>query len=1023
MTKGMRRGLAALVLVPALYALLGFLLLPWAALALVNQQLARQASVPAQLQRIEFNPFSLELTLHDLRFGTADAGPLAFTRLYADLQLDSLWRGALHLRELRLDGAQVELLFAADGTLNLSRLLGPATETASPGPADAEPFPLQVDRLAIDAARLYLRDERPETPVELRYDSLDLQVQDLHTRSSLPGRLELRASGAQGSTITLHGQLGLQPLQASGQLDVEAIDLPGWWPYVRRLLAVELPQGRASLSAGFQLDLQDGLRLQLDDSRLQLDDLQLQLPGDEPLLALEHLELGAARLALAPGGALQLAGGRAALRGLEWQRRGERPLLALAGLEAADIDLTLAERQLTIGRLHSRGLQAHAARLADGHFDWQVVLAGQLARLQPPSAAPHGTARVPARATDPASPADGAGPSVAAHGPWRVNLASLQLRDWRVRLVDRQAQPVTTLELGPLRLDAGPLGWPATQPLRLELDSALGAHGRLRANGQLHLQPLAAHMQVQAEALDLRLAQAYLAPFIRLELRSGSLDADLAVALQGADPLALRISGQAGIRQLHALDTLKGRDFVRWQALQLDGLDYRHGEQLAIGAIRLQQPYARFIVNEDLSTNIQELLIPQPPGPASGASGTPLHLAIGGIDIRDGSANFADFSLTPDFATALQQLDGHIGRLDNRSPQPATVEIRGKVDRYAPVTIQGHLTAFAPLQQLDIATRFRRVELTTLTPYAGKFAGYKIRKGRLNLDLHYRIREGRLNAENRVLLEDLQLGERVDSPSATDLPVRLAVALLKDTDGNIDIALPIQGDLNNPEFSVAPLLLQTLRNLLLRAVQAPFGLIAGLVEGDAGQLDSVPFAPGSSTLDENARHNLARLATALQQRPGLRLEIEGMSLAALDGPPLAEQRLQRELRETWYRLLQRRGDRLPADPGLLEVPEDMQGALLEGIYRARLGQQPPAAWRVLDAPARHAQLRRAVLDSWAQSPLLLRRLAQERARTIKAWLTEAGGLSDARLYLLEVGSATAADTDGLIAVPLHLDSE
>lgn len=327
------------------------------------------------------------------------------------------------------------------------------------------------------------------------------------------------------------------------------------------------------------------------------------------------------------------------------------------------------------------------------------------------------------------------------------------------------------------------------------------------------------------------------------------------------------------------------------------------------------------------------------------------------------------------------------------------------------------------MQQLDIATRFRRVELTTLTPYAGKFAGYKIRKGRLNLDLHYRIREGRLNAENRVLLEDLQLGERVDSPSATDLPVRLAVALLKDTDGNIDIALPIQGDLNNPEFSVAPLLLQTLRNLLLRAVQAPFGLIAGLAEGDAGPLDSVPFAPGSSALDETARHNLARLATALQQRPGLRLEIEGMSLAALDGPPPAEQRLQRELRETWYRLLQRRGDRLPADPGQLEVPEDMQGALLEGIYRARLGQQPAEAWRMLDAPARHARLRQALLDSWAQSPLLLRRLAQERAQAIKAWLTEAGGLSDTRLYLLEAGSATAAGADGLIAVPLHLDSE
>ena len=393
------------------------------------------------------------------------------------------------------------------------------------------------------------------------------------------------------------------------------------------------------------------------------------------------------------------------------------------------------------------------------------------------------------------------------------------------------------------------------------------------------------------------------------------------------------------------------------------------------------------------------------------------------MDIADGSANFADLSLTPNFATAIQQLNGRIGTLDNQSSKPATVDIRGKVDRYAPVTIQGQLTPFSPLEQLDITTRFKRVELTTLTPYAGKFAGYKIRKGRLNLDLHYRIEKGRLNADNKLLLEDLQLGERVDSPSATDLPVRLAVALLKETHGNIDIALPVPGDLNNPEFSVVPIVWQTLRNLILRAVQAPFKLIAGLVDGGEESLDSVPFAAGSSELDQPARATLDTLAKALQQRPTLRLEVEGMSQQAADGPLLAEQRLQREYQDTWYRMLQRRGDKVPAEASQLKVPEDMQGSLLEGIYRARLKQQPPAEWRELKKPERAARLRQAVLDSWAQSSLLLRQLAQDRARAIKAYLVEQGQLADERIYLLEVGSAEAAGDNPRIAVPLHLDSE
>ena len=131
----------------------------------------------------------------------------------------------------------------------------------------------------------------------------------------------------------------------------------------------------------------------------------------------------------------------------------------------------------------------------------------------------------------------------------------------------------------------------------------------------------------------------------------------------------------------------------------------------------------------------------------------------------------------------MQQLNGRIGTLDSSSSKPAPVDISGKVDRYAPVTIKGSLTPFDPMQSLDIATQFKQVELTTLTPYSGKFAGYRIRKGRLNLDLHYRINNGKLNAENKVLVEQLQLGEKVDSPDAVDLPIRLAVALLKDTQG------------------------------------------------------------------------------------------------------------------------------------------------------------------------------------------------------------------------------------------------
>ncbi|WP_259764396.1 DUF748 domain-containing protein, partial [Pseudomonas protegens] len=422
--------------------------------------------------------------------------------------------------------------------------------------------------------------------------------------------------------------------------------------------------------------------------------------------------------------------------------------------------------------------------------------------------------------------------------------------------------------------------------------------------------------------------------------------------------------------------------------------------------------------------------IPQPAGGSSKSSGKPapssskpLGIHIGKIAINDGSANFADLSLTPNFATAVQQLNGHIGTIDSRQAKPAEVDVKGKVDRYAPVTIKGSVNPFDPMAALDIATSFKRVELTTLTPYSGKFAGFRIRKGRLNLDLHYMITKGQLKAENKLVVEQLQLGEKVDSPDAVDLPIRLAVALLKDTDGKISIELPISGDLNNPQFSVMPIVWQTLRNLVLRAAQAPFKFIGGLVTGgDSEDLSSVSFAPGSSELSKESESALTTLAKALKERPTLRLEIEGTSAQSSDGPLIAEQRLEREYQYNYYKILQRRGDKVPAQASLLQVPEGEKAPLLEGIYRTRLKQQPPAEWTQLSRDERSAKLREGLIKFWSGSDVLLRQLGQERASSIKDFLVDKGQLADDRVYFIDANLGQA-ESDGKVITPLHLDSE
>ncbi|WP_286776504.1 MULTISPECIES: DUF748 domain-containing protein [unclassified Pseudomonas] len=978
MYKGLTRALGAMLALVALYSLLGFLILPGVGLRIANQQLAQYATVPAHLQRIEFNPFSLELTLWGLQIGEPGKEQVGVERLYANLALDSVWTGALHLQAVELDKPRNEVLFAKDGTLNLTQLFKLPASEPKPEAPPSDPFPLRIGSIKLNGGYLHFADQRPSEPIEFLYDDMNLELKNLSTLPDDNADMTLVANGPNGGRIDWSGTLSLAPIASQSTLKVTDAKMKLFWPYVRDAVPLVLEDGVVNLDTHYTLNLSKETELLLNNTSVRVAPFAIKAPDG-------------------------------------------RPLARLANLEVSETSIDLAKQLVTVGKVRSEKLETWAALEQDGQLDWQKLFASQPAKATSKEKAE------PAAAEPTPEEKAAKEPSK----PWQVLLKDVQLRNYQVHLADRSQKEPVALDVGPLNVDMQGFDSLNQSPFTLKLDTGIGKQGKLQAAGQVNLAPVTAKLDVSTRDIDLRIAQAYLSPFIRLELRSGMLDSDLKVDLKRTEPLAFTVAGKAQVNQLHTLDTIKGRDFVKWQQVDVDGLSYVHGDALTIDKVTLLQPYARFIINEDRTTSVDDLLIPQPAGapasaksPAASATASkPLGIHIGQININDGSANFADLTLTPNFATAIQQLNGQIGTLDNRKPAPAKVDVKGKVDRYAPVTIKGALNPFNPLASLDIATSFKRVELTTLTPYSGKFAGFRIRKGRLNLDLHYLITNGQLKAENKVVVEQLQLGEKVDSPDAVDLPIRLAVALLKDTEGKISIELPVTGDLNNPQFSVMPIVWQTLRNLVLRAAQAPFKFIGGLIAGgDSQDLGNVAFTPGSSELSADAQSALDKLASALKERPELRLEIEGTSAQSSDGPLIAQQRLEREYQATWYKILQRRGDKVPANASMLVVDDSDKPAMLEGIYRTRLKQQPPAEWQQLSRDERTAKLREAVIKSWAESTALLRTLGQERASSIKDYLVDKGKLEDGRVYFIDT-SLGQAEKDGRVITPMHLDAE
>ncbi|NBB13202.1 DUF748 domain-containing protein [Pseudomonas sp. SLFW] len=992
MPKGLKRAIGALLAVFAIYSVLGFLILPGIALRVINQQLANYATVPARLDRLELNPYTLEVTLWGLNIGAPGKEQIGFERLYANLQIDSLWTKALHLQAVKLDKPKTELLFSKDGKLNLAGLFKlPPSEPAKPDEPPSKPFPLRIGEIKLSDGFVHFQDQRPSEPIEFLYDALNFELKNLSTLPEDNADMTLVAAGPEGGQIDWVGKISLVPISSEGTLKVTDGKMKVWWPYVRDALPLVLKDGVLNLSTHYTLNLAKGTELRLDNTSLKVAPFAIDAPDG-------------------------------------------RPLVRLKNLEVSDTSLDLAKQLVTVGKIRSQGLETWAARESDGQLDWQKLFASQPSKTEQKKA--DAEKQQPATASDAETTAS-AKPAVPSK-PWQVLLRDTQLRDYRVHLADKVPKEPVALDVGPLNLDLTNFDSLNKSPFNIKLDTGLGKQGKLTAEGEVNLDPVRAKLNVTTRDIDLRLAQSYVTPFIRLEVRSGMLNTDLAVDLKSTEPLALGITGKAQVDQLHTLDTLKSRDFVKWQQLNVEGLNFQLGDSLSIAKINIEQPYARFVIADDRTTNIDDLLIPQPADgapattkaeakpaskPKTASADKPMGIHIGEVNINNGSANFADFSLTPNFATAVQQLNGKIGTLDNRQDKPAPVDIQGKVDRYAPVTIKGALNPFNPLASLDIATSFKRVELTTLTPYSGKFAGYRIRKGRLNLDLHYLITKGQLKAENKVVVEQLQLGEKVDSPDAVNLPLKLAIALLKDVDGKISIELPVTGDLNNPQFSVMPIVWQTLRNLVVKAAAAPFKFIGGLISGGGSEdLGTVAFAPGSDDLSGEAQASLDKLAAALKARPALRLEIEGTSAEASDGPLIAQQRLEREYQSTYYKILQRRGDKVPAQAGDLKVPDDEKAPMLEGIYRTRLKQQPPAEWVDLGKEERQNKLREAVLKSWSSSALLLRQLGQARAGSIKDYLVDKGQLADDRVYFVDA-SLGQPEKDGRVISPLHLDSE
>jgi hypothetical protein len=438
--------------------------------------------------------------------------------------------------------------------------------------------------------------------------------------------------------------------------------------------------------------------------------------------------------------------------------------------------------------------------------------------------------------------------------------------------------------------------------------------------------------------------QAYLEPFITLVLRSAAVSTQgkFRYGLQGKVP-KMAYEGSFSLSKLSLTEPDSNETFIGFDAVQIPKLSLSLGpNRIDVPEVTVVKPVGELKIAEDRTVNLGGILRQQkgggkaepPPKASVKESDDSFPFNIGKIRLLGGNVLFADFSLMPKFQARIHDLKGTVRGLASGKESVAKMQFDGKVDQHGTAKVDGTIWLNDFKHSSNVGMVFRDVEMTSLSPYSGRFAGYRINSGKLSMDLKYKIQDNKLVGDNRIIVDNLVLGEKVESPDAVNLPLKLAVALLKDSNGRIDIGLPVTGDLNDPQFSIWPLVWKALSNVLTKVVTAPFTALGGLFRGEeTAKFAAVDFEPGSAAVAPREKEKLKKLADALKGRAELKLEVQGRYSPEADGARLKELAVRRAV-------LKRLGSEPARDrePPPLDLGDSKTRRALEELFRERFGK-------------------------------------------------------------------------------------
>ncbi|MDR7009709.1 DUF748 domain-containing protein [Paraburkholderia strydomiana] len=928
--------------------------------------------------------------------------------------------------DIRIDAPSANLARDRSGVLSVERMFAPApaaakavaesasapaaassasdansaakTDATKDAAKPAPPLDLSIKRFVLNDGTVNVRDEAASRPVDVGLEKLAVTLTDFSTLATAPAHYTLNTDlKRSGGSLGVAGALSLAAKTASAKLDVKSLNLPLLQPYLDAATTAQVTDGALSTTANI------GANWSKSPAAVMIADTQLDM---------RSLKVAA--------------------------RGGREPLIALAQGSVKVKQVDLNARTADVTSVDTTGLAVDVQRLKDGSIN--LASLGAAHEAEPTRTAIHAAKKAQAE-----------GPA------WRYKIGELNVKDATANFTDNTTPQPVRLGITPLQLKVQQISNDLGRPLPVELVATLNGKGTLDLKGDVTATPLKVAVKVNANRLDAAAFEPYFGSRLNAAIASALLNASGDLALSQAKSLKASYRGDVALVDVRMLDKATSDPFAGWRSLALSKLkaDYdEHGTSVDAERVTFTRFYGRVLLDAQGKLNLTDVVahesgaaqsltrdknnkggaepVPLTPptasavvnssapvvasasAPASSAAPAtvtaatppqnPVRLHFGQLVLQQGRVTYTDNFIKPNYTANLVGIQGTVGAFGTQSTTSAPVEIAAKLAANGPLSIRGTVNPLIAKPALDLTASAHDIELTNLTPYSAKYAGYPITKGKLNVDLHYKLENDQLNADNHLFIDQLTFGDHVENDTATKLPVRLAISLLKNSRGEIDVNLPVSGSLSNPEFSIGGLIWHAVLNLLQKAVTAPFSLIAHAFGGSGEELGYVEFEPGSAQLTEDDNKKLDTIVKALGSKPSIKMDLIGRVDPKLDEPALRARYVDRLVKQ--QKIKDVVGNGQSVDLSSVTVDPKEYDKYLTKAYKSADFKKPRnfvgLTKSMPDDDMKSALAANAPIDEAS-----LRQLAQQRAQSVQQYLD--GKIDSSRVFIV----APKLDADGI----------